>query len=152
MDDRWLIPLIVVAFLVVFPLMWIGVVSLLGMMSGWRGMAGSYPAVADPTAQRFTMGSASIGWRGFPVSYRHILTVDVGEAGIGLSVPRMFGFMHPPLTIPWSAVQSCRRGFYAFWMGVEVQLDAGRVVLRGRPADAVMAAWEARTATPAATV
>jgi hypothetical protein len=118
MDDRWLIPLIVLAFPIFFGAMWIGVVSLLGAMSGWRGMAAAFPAVQDPTAQRFSFGSASIGWRGFPVSYKSILTVDVGDYGIGLSVMRMFGFNHPPMSIPWQAVESCQQGFYAFWTGV----------------------------------
>jgi hypothetical protein len=151
MDDRWLIPLIVLAFPIFFGAMWIGVVSLLGAMSGWRGMAAAFPAVQDPTAQRFSFGSASIGWRGFPVSYKSILTVDVGDYGIGLSVMRMFGFNHPPMSIPWQAVESCQQGFYAFWTGVEVRLrdGGGRIVLRGRPGAAVMARWTQSAARPA---
>jgi len=151
MDGPWEISLIVLAFPILFGAMWIGVVSLLGAMSGWRSMAAAFPAAWDPTAQRFTFGSASIGWRGFPVSYRSILTVEVGDAGIGLSVMRMFGFNHPPMTIPWEAVESCTEGFYAFWTGVEVRLrgGAGRIVLRGRPARAVLERWAGAAAAAA---
>lgn len=139
MDPVVLIP---IAFPFFFGAMWFGVVGLIGSLGGWGALAARYPAQPDESGHLFAMASASLGRGLLPMNYNGCLKVRLGNAGIGLSVLLPFRFRHPPLTIPWTAVESCQQGWHRLWPGVDLRLRSGeRIVLRGRAAKALAETW-----------
>ena len=90
-----------------FVVIWCGVIALLAGMSGWKRLARRYaaPTGASPgTGSEQTFRSASAFLNG--VRYRHCLTVTVGPEGVGLALWPLFRMGQPPLRIPWTAVRS----------------------------------------------
>lgn len=134
--------LIPILFPIFFAVMWFGVVGLLSALGGWMDMARSYPAVPDESGLRFSLASAALGRGLMPVQYKSCLSVRIGNEGIGLSVVFPFRFRHPPMTIPWSAIASCEKGWFRMWPGVDVRLRGGqRIVFRGRVSGALHETW-----------
>jgi hypothetical protein len=146
------IVLIVLGFPVVFGLMWFGVVGLLSAIGGWHRIASRFPGTgSEVVAESFSGASGALGARVFPVNYKHCLHVGVADWGIGLSVALPFRFRHPPISVPWEAVESCAQGWFGFWPGREIRLRSGeRIILRGQCGAAVEQAWNARQPLPAA--
>ena len=138
MSDAALIPLIVTGVLVAFPLLWLGIVGLIGKM-GWGPLARAYPAEEWPASgYRVSMQSARIGMS----NYSNALNAVATPEGLYLRPMVLFRFGHPPVFIPWEAVGHPEP---AFLMGVRVPLaDGPSLVLYGRLARAVEAAVRAR--------
>ncbi|HEX2210844.1 MAG TPA: hypothetical protein VHG93_24385 [Longimicrobium sp.] len=138
------IVLIVLGFLVFFPLMWFGVTGLLSVLGGWHELGASYaagPAAREgrPAGRWVTGGMQRML---FPVSYRNCLNVSLYADGFGLSVARVFRFRHPPLFIPWTAVGDCEeRG--SFWRYTRITLHASgvRILIGGRAGREVREQW-----------
>lgn len=149
MDDQGLSPwmlvaLIVVVFPVFFVALWVGITRLLAGVSGWTTLARAYAGrVASPTA-RAQMASGTMGR--LPVRYRSVLTVEVGDEGVGLSLPRIFAGGAPPLLIPWDHVvdgHERRLGpFHTFRF--HTREPRVPVTVAGRAGRIVMAEWERR--------
>lgn len=78
---------------------------------GWRALAACYPAPQTaPVAEeryRFTSLRTGGGFLG-TATYRSCVTVGVSGRGISLALWGPFSLFHPPLFIPWEAVESCR--------------------------------------------
>jgi hypothetical protein len=56
---------------------------------------------------RLRFASSSVGFVGwFPLSYPGCTTVSVSAAGLCMSVPFPFRLVAPPISLPWSQVQS----------------------------------------------
>jgi hypothetical protein len=80
----------------------------------------------------------------FPVSYGHCLTVTVGRRGLAVSILWPFRFRHPPLLLPWSAIERCEetRCWLLRVVAVHVRGFEGRLLIRsGRVGRAILAAW-----------
>jgi hypothetical protein len=148
----WLLPLIIGIWLIVFPLLWLGITGLLSIVGGWRELAGSY--AADPAAfkgARPLNASGALHRFLLPVNYSHTLRVHVWSDGFGLATMRLFRFMHPPLFIPWTAVRTCEERTLLFWRYVEVRLHGSSVAIMvgGQAGRAIREGWmQARTAAP----
>jgi hypothetical protein len=111
--------MLVIAFIVLIPAMWFGIISLLAQASGWERLAADYPAKRPPSGQRFILEWAKVG----AVYYRHCLTIYRAPEGIYLSVWPIFRFRQPPLFIPWRELRN-RREKRMFWTRVE-EFDVG---------------------------
>jgi hypothetical protein len=100
-------------FVAWFPLLFIGVwllvCALISLTGGWHRLAARFPASSGIDGEAFRFASMSLGSGLFPVRYRNTLFVMVGRSGLGLSVFFPFRVLHPPLFIPWSAVETVRR-------------------------------------------
>lgn len=150
MPQSQLIPLIVVGFPLFFITLWLFVMAILSTLGGWRSLAGRFPAVPAPAAQRFTWVTASLRRHLIPVGYRNCMNVQLGDHGITLSVPWPFRFMHPPLTLPWSQVEGCEQKLSPLWTRVQLRVrDGGTILFTGRAGTAVLEAWQARGAAAA---
>ena len=62
----------------------------------------------------------SLGSGLFPVNYGNCLFVTVGHLGLALSVLFMFRILHPPLLIPWSAIEAVRPEKFWFMTRIAV--------------------------------
>jgi hypothetical protein len=83
-----------------------------GVIGGWRAMAERYPAlaVAPLNEERYRFASMRSGWGLFWSSYfGNCVTVGVSSRGLSLAVWAPFSLFHPPLFIPWEALEKCRR-------------------------------------------
>ncbi len=73
---------------------WVG-----AMLSGWRRIYNAYPARKGPLGKRFAT-RGSIG----ALYYFKSLIAYVDPEGLRLSAVFPFGFAHPPIFIPWTAI------------------------------------------------
>lgn len=122
---------------------WLAASALIARMAGWASLAQRFRTQDDYEGQRFSFNSASMGHRIWPVNYGNCLFVTIGSRGIRLSVLFPFRFQHPPLFLPWSAVESVteKRYFKIFRHAVIVVKDRWpQIRLRGSAADAVIKA------------
>jgi hypothetical protein len=113
-DSQW--------FVAVFVVFWLMICGLLSFLGGWYELARRFKTADGVDGERFYFRSAAIGWRSFPVSYGSCLFATVGPKGIALSILIPFRFLHPPLLIPWSAVERCERVTFWFMNRVAVQV------------------------------
>lgn len=112
-------------------LIWSGVVSMIGWM-GWKPLAAAYPAQDEPEGQRFTWQGIYIG----ASSYNGVVTIVVSDEGIYLTPVRLFAYNHPPILIPWDAIQAVEPGLFG---RVKLRLDNGRTIsMKGRAGKAVL--------------
>lgn len=142
------LPGIVASFALFFIVAWLGTCALLSLMGGWSRLASEFRARADARGESFRFASMSLGTGLFPARYRNALTVTVGPAGIGLSVNFLFRLLHPPLFIPWPAVESARAERSLFVSGTAVYLRGfdKRLFFRGRAGRKILEAFIARAA------
>lgn len=146
----WLIASIIVVWLIVFPLFWVGITGLLSIVGGWRELSASY--AVDPATWNGTPAQNATGalQRWFlPVNYSSTLRVHVWDDGFFLGVWRIFRFMHPPLFIPWTAVRDCEERSLLFWRYARITLHASSVsvFIGGRAGQAVLERWMTNRAT-----
>ena len=94
---------IVGGFLVFGSLLWFGITGFFGAVS-WKPLQRQFPADRWPAfgeGERFGMQSARIGW----TNYNGVLNTVLTDEGLYLQPFKMFAFNHPPMFIPWEAVE-----------------------------------------------
>jgi hypothetical protein len=106
-------------FAIFFPIfflsLWCGICCLLSLIGGWNALSSKYRSDKAIDGQHFRFASMSMVSTPLPVNYNGCLFVTVGEEGVALSVLVLFRPLHPPLFIPWSAIESCTlRNFWFF--------------------------------------
>jgi hypothetical protein len=103
--EPWLL-LVYPVFAVVI---WAATLTALSVGGGWRALAQRFPATARPAGAIWSFTSATFRTRLLPIHYGNCVTVTVGDAGVRLSILFVFRAMHPPIMIPWSAIESLAR-------------------------------------------
>ncbi|TWU29856.1 hypothetical protein [Bythopirellula polymerisocia] len=109
------------AFIVFFPLFWIGICFALSWMGGWGRLAREYREHESHDSQPIRtawMRSGRFGW----VNYNSCLNIGIHDAGLRLSVLFPFRVGHPPLFIPWGAMASARQKRIFFFRFLEIQV------------------------------
>lgn len=116
--------------------------SAMAASGGWRALAVWYPGRATPPPDeeryRFVSMRTSGGLVG-TASYSSCVMVGVGSQGISMSMWAPFRLYHPPLFIPWDAVERCR--LVEMLGGELVQFAvkrAGTVTVRGAAGTAIL--------------
>jgi hypothetical protein len=92
---------VTLAFCIVFPLFWIGIITLVAHLSGWATLARHYRTQEEMPSDALHWRSAMIGIS----RYNRVLTVAVTEEYIFLKPFVLFSFSHPPLRIPRSDIK-----------------------------------------------
>jgi hypothetical protein len=82
------------------PLLWCLVCVGFACLSDWRQLATIFTAQRPPSGRRFDFESVGVGH----VAYSLCVTIHVSGKGIHLSVLFPFRLAHPPLFIPWQAI------------------------------------------------
>lgn len=103
-----LFPYIVLLLIVAGSVVFVGVMAGTG---GWRSLAERYPAPVGPPLdeERYRFTSVRTGWGLFGTAlYQGCVTVGVGSRGFSLALWAPFALFHPPMFIPWEALERCR--------------------------------------------
>ena len=100
----YLIPL---GFIVIFPLFWALVVTLVAFVGGWQRIAAVYPAKSAPRGQRFSWQTLLVGYF---ASYRSVVNIQIDLEGLYLSTMLLFRPGHRPIFIPWDAIAEVSAG------------------------------------------
>jgi hypothetical protein len=98
-----LICAILIAFPLLFVLIWSFTCWLIAWLAGWQRLAGVYRAPTSPSTGKNYGGI--YGMVGIS-NYRGVLNVQVTPEGLHLSVAKIFRPGHPPLFIPWKSLQN----------------------------------------------
>lgn len=97
--------------LLLFVIVSVLVGSTLAGAGGWRALASRFPGTSTPSPQSARFRFASMRTAGGPVgsaSYQSCVTIGVGEQGISLALWAPLGLFHPPILLPWDAVEQCQ--------------------------------------------
>src|SRR5262245_18687020 len=97
----WL--LIPALFIVFFSLMWFGITSLLGAMSGWFRLQRAVPDHVDVPLAELRGVNAMMGGA-IPVNFRFCLRLDACPGGLRVGVTRLLGPFQRPFLVPWSEI------------------------------------------------
>ncbi len=130
MSDTLLIPLIIIAFLIIFPLMWFAIVTLTMKMAGM-----SRRVDTSPIGQKIsTLGTGSARIRG--MNFGSTLRVDRHEHGYLMSLPKIFGA--GKLVVADEEIVAITKRGQSFGRSTVIELRNGRSIrLFGRLADAL---------------
>lgn len=115
--------------------------SALAGAGGWRAMADRYPgdrASAPPDeSYRFASARTAGGLLG-TAAYNSCVTVGLGAGGISLELWAPFRLFHPPIFIPWEAIERLRVVPLARGSATQIRVrDGGSLTLSGRVAAAI---------------
>lgn len=102
-NPAWFIPFCLVP---VFILIWLIVTYSTSRTGGWGLLSRYFPAGEKIEGDTYRFASGSFGRRFLRVKYSNSLFLIVGRKGLYISVFMPFRFMHPPLLIPWSQIES----------------------------------------------
>lgn len=107
-----------------FPLMWVGALFILSRLGGWAQLAESYSCDDSSDAAWRACQSGMVGI----VSYKGCLWVGTAPDGLYLKTGPLFLFrpFHPPLRIPWHAIQSVSQRKQLWVSTVDVRLNSGQ--------------------------
>ena len=91
--------------ILLFPVVWTGILGLVAHFGGWSRLARQFPAERRPAGK--TYRGQSVGLSGF-ASYGGCTTLIDSPEGLYVSLPFFFGLFHPPLLIPWAELRQAQ--------------------------------------------
>jgi len=121
-DFRWFIPLFIAG--------WLAISYFLSLIGGWHTLARKHRGITKIAGAPFYFSSMVLGSGFSRVNYNGCIFVCLNGDGFELWSPFPFGFFHPRLFIPWSAVSRCRRERYWFRDCTEILLSEPRTQMR----------------------
>jgi hypothetical protein len=135
-----------------FMFFWSAVIASVSLIGGWHTLAKRYPREettfriggASGDVQKFGWTTLKMGPKLFPTNYGNCVTVTLSDDGLGLNVMLPFRPMHPPLLIPWSAIQGCELGKELLLFDravIQVEGLANPIRIYGRAARGIQSYW-----------
>jgi|SRR6185312_2620539 len=116
-------------FCLVFPTMWVLVGFLIALVGGWSQLAGRYRTEREFPQHKRWLQSAQMR---FTIGYNSVLTLASDSEGLCMGVITPFRMGHPPLFIPWTAIQVEEPKRYMFFMSRMLRLGPDAIPLRLR--------------------
>jgi hypothetical protein len=117
--DTLLTLLIVLGFLVIFPLFWTMIVWLISRV-GWTALAQQWQTTSQPSGTLYSMVTAQVGF----ANYRNTLQIHLNQSGIFLEPIWLFRFGHARLFVPWQDVVAVKSAtFFRLLTGVRLELQ-----------------------------
>ncbi|MEP0943225.1 MAG: hypothetical protein ABJH63_00755 [Rhizobiaceae bacterium] len=134
-------------FVVVFGLIWTGVLTLLARMGGWHGLAHEFPATgrvqgANSKLHRWCSARLSLF-----VNYNNCLTMIVSDRGLYMRTNIFLRFAHRPLLIPREAIIEFSPGTSIIFSSTKIKLkrkndvEPTEITFYGRGLAATMTEW-----------
>jgi hypothetical protein len=128
------------AFLLVFPVMWIGVVWLISRF-GWAELANFWRTTETSTGMPFSSASGRIGG----ARYNHVLQIWLDDQGLFLEPIWLFRIGHERLLIPWEDVLSMKPSQILWQSGVRLELKNSKsFFLYGTVSTTLLELWSAK--------
>lgn len=126
---------------------WLGLLFLMSVFSGWRGLSERFVARGDMVGELFISVAGTMGrFRYLSPSFNSGARLVIGNEGFRLSMSAPFRPFHPALSIAWSAIVSVTP--HADWRakGVTLALRDSRIRIRiyEGAGKAILAAWDAQ--------
>ncbi len=112
--------LIMVGFVIFFPLLWVAIVRLVAYLGGWAKLARYYSADGEVLGDRFAMSSARFGKI---AGYNSTLNITVTPQGLHLQTVFLFRTGHVPLFIPWDDFLDMTRTHFAFRTSIRMTIS-----------------------------
>jgi hypothetical protein len=81
----------------IFIIVWPTVLTLIGWVGGWRGLARRYPVGEVQQGRTYRFQTIRLGG----ANYGNCVKVVTSDQGLSLSLPWIFRFGHPSMLIPW---------------------------------------------------
>ena len=134
-------------FVVVFSLIWMGVLILLSRMGGWHGLAREFPAtgrIQDANSKMHRWCSARLG---LFANYNNCLTLIVSDNGLYMRTNIFLRFAHRPLLIPRPAIVDFSAGSSIIFSSTKITLNRKNdvaptvITLYGRGLSNTLATW-----------
>lgn len=117
--ENMLLTIIPLAFLIVFPVFWIGIVLLISRLSGWGSMAEAYPSREPHAATCFSLQSAILR---LASNYNGVLKICANEEGVYFSVLFLFRPGHSPFFVPWEEIRGAKKSYF-FYQVVDLRFQ-----------------------------
>lgn len=95
-------------FFLFVAIFWLGTVALMALTGGWARLASRFRSDAPVQGETFPFASMYLRAGRLPVGYRGCVNVTVSPGGFRLSMFILLRLLHPPMFIPWSAVEHVR--------------------------------------------
>ncbi|WP_296671486.1 hypothetical protein [Sulfuricaulis sp.] len=124
---------------------WLFACAMISLMGGWHRLAAKFRSDSAINGEEIRFASMTIGTGLFPARYRRVLFVTVEPTGVGLSVIFPYRLLHPPLFIPWSAVESAQRerSWLVNHVAVNIRGFEKRLFFRGAAGKKILEAFNA---------
>jgi hypothetical protein len=139
----WVI--IIIAVLAVFLTALYFIICGVTALRGWQSYGSRYRGQRDFPAgvQTFSGQSMMIGGNVAPANYRHVVTVGYDDQGIYLRMGKFFRPFHPPVFVPWSAVNEVeqKKAIKGFYTAVQVS-GMSRLVFFRNLGDEIQTKWQ----------
>lgn len=95
-------------FFIFVAVFWFGAVALMSLTGGWYRLASRFRGSSPVQGEILPFVSMYIRSGVLPVGYRGCINVTISPVGVQLSIFVLFRLLHPPMFIPWSAVEYVR--------------------------------------------
>jgi hypothetical protein len=128
--------------------LWVIVCGLVAVVGGWQTLSGDYRAPDDfILAPEDRLRMRSIQLRTVPLlptRYGACITIGTTPRGLYLHPSILLRPFHPPLLIPWAAVEELTDGHFIWsqWTDVGLRGTDTRIRLFGRVGDLVRSKWQ----------
>ncbi|MCA9898847.1 MAG: hypothetical protein H6654_15950 [Ardenticatenaceae bacterium] len=103
--------LIILGFLVTFPLFWSTIVYLISRLGGWGSMAEAYPYREPLAAHCYALQGAILR---YSFSYRNVVKICADAEGVYFSVLFLFRPGHAPFFVPWTEISGTKKQYFLF--------------------------------------
>jgi hypothetical protein len=150
MSEDQLVYLIPVVFPIFFALIWIGVTSLLSVLSGWFTLMQQFTDRDEKPLLQLNWQSGFMGV--LPVNFRNVLKIGVCPSGLRIGVLRIFGLFAHDFFVPWHALKAERKEWW-MWQVTELSFGKppiGRLMIYASTADRIAEAAKDRPEIAAA--
>jgi hypothetical protein len=118
---------VILGFVIVFPIMWIFVVKLISMLSGWADLANRYAASSESSGFQFISPLIIMA---MTTRYKRTCRVTFSSGGIDVRTLTLFKIGHKPLFFPWHMAGELERSAYGIlsFESLPILVDGKRVM------------------------
>ena len=108
-------------FLLFFAVIWLGVTTLLGFLSGWFALMQQFPDRDEKPLLQLNWQSGMMGSIG--VNLRNVLKIGVCPSGLRIGMLRVFGLFAHDFFVPWHSISAAQRDWF---LGSMTELSFGK--------------------------
>jgi hypothetical protein len=103
-------------FPIFFALLWLGITTLLGLISGWFSLMRNFPDREEAAIRKFTGLSGSMNL----VGMHSVLTISVCPGGLRLAMTRLLGPFNRNIFVPWDKIEVIRKDRF-LWKSAQLR-------------------------------